>query len=214
MLILVIVGLAVIAAVIRAVVDQHHRRELQAWVMVRGWSVRAGGGGDWMECLPQDRRRTGVNVQLAGPEGDRLVTVADYWYQTPGSIGPNTSSKRKQRLTVVVVSLAAEFPPVTLHPRTIGGLGLGIAQAEVLDPDNLTGAAEFDHRFRVEAGPLGGGELVTEQVIQATLQPRLPPWQLRGHELIIAWPGPLRVAGLDHKLSQAVTLAGALDPVS
>jgi hypothetical protein len=103
---------------------------------------------------------------------------------------------------------------VVLHSRGLGSLGLGIVQAMDPHPANLSGDPEFDNRFRIEtSGPDGAG-LVTPQVIQATLDPRLPPWQMQGQELIIAWPGPLKVAYLDKQLNEALALADLLDPVT
>jgi hypothetical protein len=209
-LILVIVAVLVAVVAVGGLVDQGYRRKLQAWATARGWAYRENGGGDWAGFLPKGRRRHGVKIQLDGTWQGRPVTLADYWYQTIRSTG-RTRTTRTHHLTAVVVRLAAPYPAVVLHSRALGSLGLGIAQAVGLHPANLTGIPEFDSRFRIETGPHSGSELVTAQVIHATLQGNLPPWQLHGHDLIIAWPGSLNVPDLDRKLSQALTLAAQLD---
>jgi hypothetical protein len=209
-LILVFVAFAVIVALVHAIIEQNHRRGLQAWAMSRGLAVREGGGGDWMKSLPHGRQAD-VTVQLYGTWQGRPVIVADYWYVTSRSAGRTTRSRRTQHLAVVIAHLETAYPPVVLHSRGLGGLGLGIAQAMDPHPANLTGDPEFDNRFRIEASEPGAGGLVTAQVIEATLGARLPPWQLQGQDLVIAWPGSLKAANLDQRLNHALTLADLLD---
>jgi hypothetical protein len=209
-LILAIVAVVVLVAVVGAVINHGYRRELQAWAAARGWTYGEDGGGDWTGFLPQGRRRNGVKVQLDGSWQGRPVTLVDYWYQTVQSDGGATST-RTHHLTAVVVHLPAPYPSVVLHRRALGGIGIGIAKAVGLDPANLTGNPDFDSKFKIETGPDGGSELISGQVIEATLQGDLPPWQLQGNNLIITWRGSLRAPDLDSRLSQAVTLADQLD---
>ncbi len=63
-------------------------------------------------------------------------------------------------------------------------------------PANLTGTEEFDRRYRIRAVTPGGIALVTPQVISAYLASDLPPWQVAGDQLIITWPGAIRVGDL------------------
>ncbi len=212
-LIFIIAAVFVAVVAVSALIDRRNRRELQAWATSRGWTYRENGGGDWAGFLPQGRRRNGVKIQLNGTWQGRPITLADYWYKTVHSNG-QTRTTRTHHLTTVVVHLAAPYPVVVLHSRTLGSLGLGVAQAVGRHPANLTGIPEFDSRFRIEAGQHDARKLVTAQVVHATLQGNLPPWQLRGRDLIIAWPGSLNAPDLDHKLTQAHALAAQLDQLS
>jgi hypothetical protein len=212
LLIVVIVAVFVAAVAVGGIIDRGYRRELRAWAAARGWDYREEGGGDWAAFLPRGHRRQGVKIQMAGTCLGRPMTLADYWYQVRSN--GRSKATRTCHLTVVVVHLAASYPAVVLHARTLGSVSLGIARAVGLSPANLTGVPEFDSRFRVEAGPDGGSGLVTEQVIRATLQAGLPPWQLRGRDLIIPWPGSPNMPDLDRKLGQAAALAGQLGPLS
>jgi hypothetical protein len=56
--------------------------------------------------------------------------------------------------------------------------------------------------------------LVTPQVIQATLNRGLPAWQVRGDQLIIPWPGGIRVDYLDNHIGHGPDIAHRLPRTS
>jgi hypothetical protein len=148
LLIFVVVAIFVIVAVVWRVIDRGYRRELQAWATARGWTYRETGGGQWADYLPQGERRTGVQFQLDGLWEGRLLTVADYWYQTVHRNSSNhAATTSTDHLTVMVVELATAYPSLVLHSRAFGRLGLGVVKGAGLHPANLTGIPEFDHRL-------------------------------------------------------------------
>jgi hypothetical protein len=212
LLFLVIVAAVItLMVVLSGVIDRNYRRDLQGWAAARGWDYREDGGGDWAEFLPRGRRRRGVKFQMTGTWQGRPMTMADYWYQMVRSDGRNSYTKT-YHLTVVVVQLAGSYPEVVLDSRALGSLGIGIAKAVGLAPANLTGVPEFDNRFKIESAPEDGSGLVSEQVIRVTLQADLPPWRLRGQDLIIPWKGKPDLRDLDQQLSQAANLAAQIEP--
>lgn len=213
------VVIAVLIVVLRAVArakDRRYRSGLLAWAAARDWACREGGGGEWAALLPAGEGRRGVEAQLDGARQGRPVTVAHYSYQTTStgtdSDGNRRTSTTTHALTVVVVRLAARYPAVALEHRGLGlGWGLAVSRAVGRQPADLTGTGEFDRRYRVRAAAPAGSALVTPRLISAYLASDLPPWQLSGDQLVITWPGPIRVEDLDQKVGQALTIAVLLD---
>jgi hypothetical protein len=212
--ILAALALLVIIGVTAAVHMKKQRAALQDWAATRGWTYTPGGGGPWLQYLPQGNAGRGVWHQLDGARDGRRVTVADYYYSTASTdTDPQAGSRTStisRGLTVVVVGLTTGHRPVELRARVLGKLGAAVANAVGLPPDNLTGVEEFDRRYRVHAQPEAAA-LVTPQVIQATLNGGLPAWQIRGDRLIIPWPGKMRVDYLDGRIGHALALAAILD---
>jgi hypothetical protein len=217
-----VLGILILAAVLaifgiliflRLVIARGYRRELQAWATSRGWTYREAGGGEWASYLPQGERRTGVQYELDGLWEGRQLTLADYWYEIVhrDDHGSTTST---EHMAVMVVQLATGYPSLVLHSRTFGSLGLGVARAVGMRPANLTGTPEFDNHYQVEASWPGASEVLTTQVVQATLQGHLPAWQLQGTYLIVSWPGQINVPDLDQHLSRVLALALQLDKSS
>jgi hypothetical protein len=211
LLLVVLAALLVAGAAIAAFIDQGYRRELATWAAARGWGYQEDGGADWAGFLPRGYRRR-VKIEMAGRWQGRPMTAAHYWYQVRHS---SRNAPRTYHLTVVVVRLAVPHPTVVLYPRALGSVGHGIAKAVGLPSANATGIPEFDNRYRINAGPGPGpgAGLVTEQAIRVTLAADLPPWQVRGRDLIIAWRGSPNPRDLDRKLAQAAALAAQLDPL-
>jgi hypothetical protein len=192
--------------------DRRYRSGLLDWAKARGWTYHDGGGGEWTSLLPTGDGQWGVKVQLNGTRQSRPVTVAHYWYETTSTDrdkeGHYRTSTTTHYLAVIAVRLPARYPAVALQRRGLGwGWGLAVSRAVGRQPGNLTGTEEFDRRYRIR----GGIALVTPQVISAYLASDLPPWQLRGDQLVITWPGAIRVGDLDQKVDQALTVAGLLD---
>jgi len=203
--------------------DRRYRSGLLDWATARGWTYRDDGApvtgllpeAEWISLLPRGRRRRGVKLQLDGTRQGRPVTVADYWYQTThtsSSGGASTTHTSTHHLTVIVVRLAARYPAAELRRRGLGlGWGLAVSRAVGGQPANLTGTEEFDRRYQIRTATPGGSALVTPQLISAYLTSDLPLWQLSGDQLIITWPGPIKVDELDLKADQALTIAGLVD---
>jgi hypothetical protein len=106
----------------------------------------------------------------------------------------------------------ASYPAMALQRRGLGlGWGLAVSRAVGSPSENLTGVEEFDRRYRIRAKADAGSSPVTPQVISAYLANELPPWQLSGSELVITWPGIIKVNELDRKVDQSLTVAGLLD---
>lgn len=209
--------------------NRKRRAALQAWATTQGWTYQEGGGGGWLQYLPTGSDEgiggpdlQGVREQLDGVRAGRPVTVADYFYKTitvqvgpaPGTQGSaqgtqmsRTRSTKVQDLAVVVVGLTRSHPVVELRPRIFGGLGIGVAKAVGRQPKNLTGAEKFDHHYHVHAG----AAMLTPDVIKATLDARLPAWQVQGEDLIIPWTGQHSAGNLDQRIDQAIALANLLD---
>jgi hypothetical protein len=213
-IIVVVFAIFVIGIFLRRLIARGYRRELQAWATSRGWTYRETGGGDWANYLPQGERRTGVEYELDRDWEGHVLTLADYWYEIVHQDEHGATNTRTEHLTVMVVQLAMAYPSLVLHSRTLGGLGLGVAKAVGMHTDNLTGIPEFDSHYRVEASWPGASEVLTTQVVQATLQGHLPAWQLHGNSLIVSWPGQINVPDLDQHLSWVLALALQLDKPS
>jgi hypothetical protein len=208
--------------------DQRYRSSLLGWATAHGWTYRDGDGpvtkllpeAEWTSLLPKGDKGRGVMLQLDGTRQGRPLTVAHYWYQTTTSSSTSRDSDGHRRtsttththtLTVVVVRLAASYPAVALQRRGLGlGWGLAVFRALGRQPASLTGVEEFDRRYRIRT-KAGGSSLVTPQVISAYLSSDLPPWQLSGDQLVITWPGTIKVDDLDRKVDQSLTVAGLLD---
>lgn len=192
--------------------DRRYRSGLAEWATARGWTYREGGSGEWTSLLPRGERRRGVKLQLEGARHGRPVTVAHYWYQTTSTDGDGNTTTQTHTLTVVVVRLAARYSAVALERRGHGlGLGLAVSRAVGREPANLTGVEEFDRRYRIRAKGPGASVLVTPQVISAYLTRDLPLWKLSGDQLVITWPGKIKVDAIDQNMDQALTVAALLD---
>jgi hypothetical protein len=214
-IILTVAAVFVIIGVVSAVQMRKQRAALQDWAATRGWTCIPGGGGPWLQYLPQGNAGRGVWHELDGVKDERRVTVADYHYSTASTDsdpqGGSRTTTTSRSLTVVVVGLTSGHPSVELRARVFGKLGIGAAKATGLPPKNLTGVGKFDRRYRIHAHSGAAATLVTPQVIQATLDRGLPAWQVRGDQLIIPWPGGIRADYLDNRIGHAVALAALLD---
>lgn len=220
-------GLIIVIAVILIVVlgaaasrqDRRYRAGLADWATARGWTCREGGGGEWTTLLPTGDGRCGVRLQLDGSRSGRRVTVAHYWYQTTHTSSHRdshghrrtTTSTTTHALAVIVVWLAARYPAMGLQDRGLGlGWGLALSRAVGREPPNLTGNEQFDRRYRIRAAAPGVSALVTPQVINAYLTSDLPPWRLDGNQLVITWPGRIRVDEVDAEIGKALWITGLL----
>jgi hypothetical protein len=212
--ILVGLGILMIISVTAAVHTKKQRSALEDWAATRGWTCSQGGGGAWLEYLPRGDAGRGVWHQLRGTRDGHRVTVADYYYSTARTDsdpqGGSRTTATSHGLTVVVVVLAAPYPPVELWARVLGKFGAAVAKAMGPPAKDLTGVEEFDRRYRVHAQS-GTTALVTPQVVRATLNGGLPAWQVRGDQLIVPWPGSMRADDLDSRIGRALALAAILD---
>jgi hypothetical protein len=214
-IIVAVVALFVVIGVAASAQAKKQRAALRDWAAGRGWTYSRGGGGPWQQYLPRGNAGRGVSHQLDGVRDGRRLTVAGYYYKTssthrdPG--GGSRTTTTTHRLTVVVVNLARGYPSVELKPRVLGKLGIGVAKAVGLPPKNLTGIGDFDRRYRIHAPSETGAALVTPPVIQATLIYGLPPWQVRGDQLIIPWSGKISIDYLDRRIGHAIVLAALMD---
>ena len=195
--------------------DQRYRAGCLGWATARGWAYQEGGGGPWQSMLSKGDGRRGVKLQMDGTSQGRPLTVAHYWYQTTStstdSEGRSSTSTTTHSLVVVALRLAASYPAVALERRGLGwGVGLAAARAVGRRPANLTGAGEFDRRYRIRAKSPGASALVTPQVISAYLSGNLPQWKLSGDQFVITWPGPVKVDALDQQVGQVLATAALL----
>ena len=155
----------------------------------------------------------------SGFRSGRRVTVAHYWYQTTSTTSHTdsdghrrtTTSTSTHALAVIVIWLAARYPAVELQGRGLGrGWGLALSRAVGREPPNLTGNEQFDRRYRIRGAAPDASALVTPRVISAYLAGDLPPWRLNGSQLVITWPGPVRVEEVDAQIDQALWITGLL----
>jgi len=214
-IIVAVAALLVIMGAVSALNTRKQRAALEEWAATRGWAFIAGGGGPWLQYLPQGDAGRGVRYQLDGVRDDHRVTVAAYYYSTASTDGDPQGGSRttttSHSLTVVVVGLTSGLPSVELRARAFGKLGIEVAKAAGLPPKNLTGVPKFDRRYRIHAHSEAAAAVVTRAVIAVTLDRGLPAWQVRGDQLIVPWPGGFRVDRLDDRIGDAVALAALFD---
>ncbi|MBO2453321.1 hypothetical protein J4573_39930 [Actinomadura barringtoniae] len=191
--------LLVVVGVQSAKAERQRVEGVQAWAAWHRWYLSHGDAQvPWRDRV--EYRRFRIQRLLNGDIGGLRASISDCTYETQRSTtdanGQSQTTTVVHPIVVLTVQLTGVRPDMALAERGLGSrMARALGKAQQLE----TGYAEFDRRFTMAAAdPWGAREYLSPALIQAQLSGQIPPWSLRGGELLIVVNGALRAESLDY----------------
>jgi hypothetical protein len=182
-----VIGIAVAAGAAARHRDLNRQAGLQQWATRHGWAFVTRPAVDWGRRLP-GRNGDGVALSLAGTQGGRRVSVAEYSHTETGvGSAPDgnggtttTTTTNTRHYVVTVVHLDRPSAVLGVQPRSaVSKLGRAL-----FNTGSEIGHADFDKQFTVVGDPAAAAYRISPALIAAHLDGVVPSWSLSGTDLL------------------------------